>query len=110
MNIDGNEVVADWKLRRKMSDSKPFRLYTFWNSGKYLEDNLEKDLPTIIEKYNSKGYRDARISKDTVYFVKKNRVNIDITVEEGHKYYFGEIKWFWNAKYRSGQLDTILKY
>jgi outer membrane protein insertion porin family len=108
LNIDGNEVVADWKLRRKMSDSKPFRLYTFWNSGKYLEDNLEKDLPTIIEKYNSKGYRDARISKDTVYFVKKNRVNIDITVEEGHKYYFGEIKWFGNAKYRSGQLDTIL--
>lgn len=108
LNIAGNEVVADWKLRRKMSDSKPFRLYTFWNSGKYLEDNLEKDLPTIIEKYNSKGYRDARISKDTVYFVKKNRVNIDIAIEEGNKYYFGNIKWFGNAKYRSGQLDTIL--
>lgn len=91
-----------------MSDSKPFRLYTFWNSGKYLEDNLEKDLPSIIAKYNSKGYRDARISKDTVYFVKKNRVNIDITVEEGHKFYFGDIKWFGNSKYRSGQLDTIL--
>ena len=91
-----------------MKDSKPFRLYTFWNSGKYLEENLEKDLPAVIEKYNSKGYRDARISKDTVYFVKKNRVNIDITIDEGHKYYFGNIKWFGNAKYRSGQLDTIL--
>ncbi|HRG00063.1 MAG TPA: outer membrane protein assembly factor BamA [Bacteroidia bacterium] len=108
LNINGNTVVADWKLRRKMSDSKPFRLYTFWNSGKYLEDNLEKDLPSIIAKYNSKGYRDARISKDTVYFVMKNRVNIDITVEEGHKFYFGDIKWFGNSKYRSGQLDTIL--
>lgn len=108
LNIDGNTVVKDWKLRNKMKDSKPFRLYTFWNSGKYLEDNLEKDLPAIIEKYNSKGYRDARISKDTVYFVKKNRVNIDITIDEGHKYYFGDIKWFGNAKYRSGQLDTIL--
>ncbi len=108
LNINGNTVVADWKLQRKMSDSKPFRLYTFWNSGKYLEDNLEKDLPSIISKYNSKGYRDARISKDTVYFVKKNRVNIDITIDEGHKYYFGEIKWFGNSKYRSGQLDTIL--
>ncbi|MBI3521174.1 MAG: outer membrane protein assembly factor BamA [Bacteroidetes bacterium] len=108
LNIDGNTVVADWKLRRKMSDSKPFRLYTFWNSGKYLEDNLEKDLPSIIAKYNSKGYRDARISKDTVYFVKKNRVNIDITIDEGHKYYFGDIKWYGNSKYRSGQLDTIL--
>ena len=108
LNINGNTIVADWKLRRKMTDSKPFRLYTFWNSGKYLEDNLEKDLPSIIAKYNSKGYRDARISKDTTYFVKKNRVNIDITLDEGHKYYFGEIKWFGNAKYRSGQLDTIL--
>jgi outer membrane protein insertion porin family len=108
LNINGNTVVADWKLRRKMSDSKPFRLYTFWNSGKYLEDNLEKDLPTIIAKYNSKGYRDARIKKDTVYFVKKNRVNIDIDIEEGNKFYFGTIKWFGNAKYRSGQLDTIL--
>jgi outer membrane protein insertion porin family len=108
LNLNGNTIVADWKLRRKISDSKPFRLYTFWNSGKYLEDNLEKDLPSIIAKYNGKGYRDARIAKDTVYFVKKNRVNIDVEIEEGHKYYFGDIKWFGNAKYRSGQLDTIL--
>lgn len=108
LNIEGNAVVADWKLRRKMTDSKPFRFYTFWNSGKYLEDNLEKDLPSIVAKYNSKGYRDARVVKDTVYFVKKNRVNIDLTIEEGNKYYFGNIKWFGNAKYRSGQLDTIL--
>ncbi len=108
LNINGNTVVADWKLRRKMSDSKPFRFYTFWNSGKYLEDNLEKDLPSIIAKYNSKGYRDARIKNDTVYFVKKNRVNIDVDIEEGNKFYFGTIKWFGNSKYRSGQLDTIL--
>ena len=108
LNLNGNTIVADWKLQRKMSDSKPFRLYTFWNSGKYLEDNLEKDLPSIIAKYNGKGYRDARIAKDTVYFVSKNRVNIDVEIEEGNKYYFGDIKWFGNSKYRSGQLDTIL--
>jgi outer membrane protein insertion porin family len=108
LNLYGNTIIPAWKLRRKMSDSKPFKLYTFWNSGKYLEDNLEKDLPSIITKYNGKGYRDARIAKDTVYFVKKNRVNIDVFVEEGNKYYFGNIKWFGNAKYRSGQLDTIL--
>ncbi len=104
----GNSVVESWKLRRKMKDSKPFRLYTFWNSGKYLEENLEKDLPAVIEKYNSKGYRDARVVKDTTYFVKKNRVNIDVYIEEGHKFYFGDIKWLGNSKYRSGQLDTIL--
>jgi outer membrane protein insertion porin family len=108
LNITGNTVVKTWKLRRKMKDSKPFRMYNPFNSGKYLEENLEKDLPSILAKYNSKGYRDARIAKDTVYFVKKNRVNIDVKIEEGHKFYFGKIKWSGNAKYRSGQLDTIL--
>ncbi len=108
LNITGNTVVKKWQLQRKMKDSKPFRLYNPFNSGKYLEENLEKDLPSIISKYNSKGYRDARIAKDTVYFVSKNRVNIDIKIDEGHKYYFGKINWRGNAKYRSGQLDTIL--
>lgn len=108
LNLEGNSVVKSWKLRRKMKDSKPFRLYTFWNSGKYLEDNLEKDLPSIISKYNSKGYRDARIVSDSVYFVSKNRVNIDVKIEEGHKFYFGNINWHGNSKYRSGQLDTVL--
>ncbi len=108
LNFHGNTIVKSWQLRRKMKDSKPFRLYNPFNSGKYLEENLEKDLPTVLAKYNSKGYRDARIKKDTAYFVKKNRVNIDIYIEEGQKYYFGDIKWLGNSKYRSGQLDTIL--
>lgn len=108
LNFHGNTVLADWKLRRKMEDSKPFRFYNPFNSGKYLEDNLEKDLPAVLAKYNSKGYRDARVVKDTVYFVNKKRVNIDVYIEEGHKFYFGTFKWFGNTKYRSGQLDTIL--
>jgi outer membrane protein insertion porin family len=108
LNFIGNTVVESWKLRRKMKDSKPFRIYNPFNSGKYLEDNLEKDLPSVLAKYNTKGYRDARIKKDTVYFVKKNRVNIDVYIEEGNKFYFGNIKWLGNTKYRSGQLDTIL--
>ncbi len=104
----GNTVLASWKLRRKMEDSKPFHYYNPFNSGKYLEDNLQKDLPAILAKYNSKGYRDARIIRDTTYFVSRKRVNIDVFLEEGHKFYFGNFKWFGNTKYRSGQLDTIL--
>lgn len=108
VNIIGNTILSDGKLRRKLSDSKPFRWYNPFNSGKYLEENLQKDLPSIVEKYNSKGYRDARIIKDTVYFVSNKRVVVDVTIDEGHKYYFGGFKWFGNSKYRSGQLDTVL--
>ncbi len=108
VNFVGNTVVKSWKLRNNLEDTKQFRWYNPFNSGKYLEENLEKDLPAIAAKYNSKGYRDARVVKDTVYFTSDNRVAIDIFLDEGHKYYFGDFKWFGNTKYRSGQLDTVL--
>ncbi|GIV26529.1 MAG: hypothetical protein KatS3mg027_0343 [Bacteroidia bacterium] len=108
INFYGNSALSAGKLRRSMKETKRKRWWNIFNSGKYLEENLEKDLPNIIEKYNARGYRDARIVKDTVYFVEKYRVNIDIHIEEGHKYYFGKFYWHGNSKYRSGQLDTIL--
>lgn len=108
VNINGNTVLSDGKLRRKLKESKPFRWYNPFNSGKYLEENLQNDLPAIVEKYNSKGYRDARIVKDTVYFVEQNRVNIDVTIDEGHRYYFGKFNWYGNTKYRGSYLDTIV--
>lgn len=108
VNINGNTVLSDGKLRRKLKESKPFRWYNPFNSGKYLEENLQNDLPAIVEKYNSKGYRDARIVKDTVYFVEQNRVNIDLTIDEGHRYYFGKFNWYGNTKYRGSYLDTIV--
>ncbi|MBL7917199.1 MAG: hypothetical protein JNM96_02305 [Bacteroidia bacterium] len=43
-----------------------------------------------------------------MYFVGPNRVNIDIKIDEGNKYYFGKFNWYGNTKYRSSQLDTIL--
>ncbi len=104
----GNTVLSAGKLRRTMKETKRKRWWNPFNSGKYLEENLEKDLPLIVEKYNARGYRDARIIKDTVYFVDKYKVNIDIYIEEGHKYFFGKFYWHGNVKYRSGQLDTIL--
>lgn len=108
INFYGNKVLSNGKLRRTMKETKRKRWWNPFNSGKYLAENLEKDLPNIIEKYNARGYRDARIIKDTVYFVDKYKVNIDLHIEEGHRYYFGKFYWYGNAKYRSGQLDTIL--
>ena len=107
VEIIGNTVVGDRKLKRKLKDTKSFCWYLF-RGGKYLEDNLEKDKPKMLEKYFTLGYRDAHIVKDSVYFVSPDRVKIDITIDEGHKYYFRNITWLGNAKYRSGQLDTIL--
>ncbi|HWY37255.1 MAG TPA: POTRA domain-containing protein, partial [Bacteroidia bacterium] len=107
VEILGNTVINDRKLRRKLKESKSYCWYLF-RSGKYLEENLEKDEPKMLEKYLALGYRDAHIVKDSVYYVSPSRIKINITIDEGHKYYFRNINWLGNSKYRSGQLDTIL--
>lgn len=103
----GNNVVKSPKLRRKMKESKSYKWYLF-RGGKFLEENYENDKPAIIEKYLTLGYRDARIVKDTFYFTSPNRVKIEITMDEGNKYYFRNISWIGNSKFRTGQLDTVL--
>jgi len=107
VEILGNTIVPDRKLRRQLKDTKSYKWY-FFRGGKYLEDNFEKDKPGMLNKYFALGYRDAHIVKDSTYFTSKNRVKIDITIDEGHKYYFRNISWIGNSKYRSGQLDTLL--
>jgi outer membrane protein insertion porin family len=104
----GNTVIKSAKLRRKMKDTKRYRKWNIFNGGKFLEENYEADKPKLLEKYLQLGYRDARIAKDTFYFVAPNRVKIDITMDEGRRYYFRNISWLGNAKFRSGQLDTLL--
>ena len=38
-----------------------------FKASKFLESNYVDDKKHIIEKYNAKGYRDARIVRDSVY-------------------------------------------
>lgn len=106
--MEGNTVFKSWKLRRKLEDSKRFRWYNPFNSGKYLEGNLKKALPAMLEKYYEKGYRDARVISDSVWFSAPHRVTLKVRIHEGQQFKYGSFNWFGNTKYRSGQLDTIL--
>ncbi|MBL7883724.1 MAG: hypothetical protein JNL69_06620, partial [Bacteroidia bacterium] len=67
LNIIGNESIGTYKLRKKFKETKRRRPWNPFNDGKFDEDNYEKELPTIIAKYNQKGFRDAEITKDTIY-------------------------------------------
>jgi len=82
---------------------------TFFKSSKLIMADYEADKIKLIEKYNELGYRDAIITKDSIYKVNNNEINIDITVDEGRKYYFRNITWVGNTKYSSKVLSEILK-
>lgn len=112
ININGNTKLTDGKLRRSMKNTKkknlinPLRIF---KPSKFVAEKYKEDLSSIVDKYKENGYRDARVISDTVaYNPKKNTVSIDITVEEGRKYYFGDIKYLGNSVYNNQQLNYIM--
>lgn len=105
-----SEYVKDWGF---LSPSKtldfidPYFRFKL-SSAKFNDKKYEEDKAKLLEYYNSLGYRDAIIEADTQYYNKKGNLNVDIKVQEGHKYYFGNIRWKGNTKYSDSILNVIL--
>ena len=104
----GNEAVADKVLLKAMKNTK-MKGKAIFKVSKLRKKEYREDLRALVAKYNGMGYRDARIIRDTNYRVDEELINIEITVEEGRKYYFGDISFVGNTKYDTPLLRSILK-
>lgn len=80
----------------------------FFKTSKFKAEDYKADKQNIINFYNSKGYRDARILSDSIYSISDKEINIDIRINEGNKYYFRDIIWTGNFIYTDKQLDQVL--
>jgi len=78
------------------------------SSSKFNETKYQEDKERILNFYNTRGYRDAVIIKDTLFYDSTGNLNIDIKVNEGRKYYFGNMVWKGNTKYPDSILNLIL--
>lgn len=109
ITVDGNEKLSDKAVRKAMKNTKVQIPGRFWKGSKYIKEKYKEDLTNIVNKYKEKGYRDARIISDSVAIdPKKNKIAINIKVEEGNKYYFGDIKFLGNTIYSDEGLHRIL--
>ena len=75
--------------------------------SKFIKENYEKDKVNLINRYNELGYRDAVILHDTFY-VKNNKMYIDLDVYEGPQYYFRNITFVGNTVYPTTLLQQLL--
>lgn len=108
INIEGNASIKTWKLKRAMKDTKQKALWRVFKRSKFTESAYERDKKAIIDKMNQIGLRDAAIIFDTVYQKNAKNLIINIKIDEGNKYYFGDITWLGNTKFRTSYLDTVL--
>lgn len=113
INFEGNTVFTDAQLRRIMKKTKErnfFRIFRLdFRASKYIKDEYKQDLVKIIDKYKENGYRDARIVYDSITYNKEiDRLSFDIRLEEGNKYYIGDIKFLGNSVYSDNQLRQLV--
>lgn len=104
------EYVKDWGFLTISKTKKVIDPYfRFKLSGSKLDPKkFEEDREKIIDYYNSLGYRDAQIVDTAMSLTQKGNLNLDFKVEEGRKYYFGNITWKGNSKYSDSLLTAWL--
>lgn len=109
ITFNGNEKISDKKLRKAMSNTKRKFIGRFWKGSKFIEEDYQEDLESILDKYSRQGFRDARILDDRITWNDDNTINIEIDLEEGRQYRFAEIIFVGNKEYTDERLNEILR-
>jgi outer membrane protein insertion porin family len=108
IELDGVNKIPAKKIYRSMKNTKKRKWWNVFKSSKFIEDKYQEDKDKIIERYNKEGFRNAKIVSDSVFTMNSERLAIKMKIEEGNKFYFRNIKFVGNVKYRTSSLDSVL--
>jgi outer membrane protein insertion porin family len=86
----------------------PYFRFKLFSSSKFNPVKYEEDKESVLDYYNSQGFRDAVIVSDTAVNNAKGNLDLHIKMNEGRKYYFGNIVWRGPTKYTDSILNVIL--
>ena len=110
INFEGNEIFKSSKLRSKLKNTKHKTSIRFWKKSKFIENDFQEDLVGLVNFYKEEGYRDARIISDSLIRDENdpNSISLNLQIEEGKKYYFGDINFIGNTVYGDNTIQKIL--
>lgn len=106
--VTGNSALSFNKINQTMKKTNDNNWRNFFRTKKFVKEEYEKDKISVIDKYNEIGYRDAYIVSDSVVPFDDKSVSVYMTIDEGKKYYFRNIKWIGNTVYPFEYLDAVL--
>ena len=106
INFRGNEQFTSKRLRRTFKKTHQ-KSINFFKSSKLNDKEYLEDKELLLDFYNSKGYRNAAILRDSIYDIAPNRIAIDLDLSEGNKYYIRDVTWVGNSVYDTEQLQNM---
>ncbi|MCK4385182.1 MAG: outer membrane protein assembly factor BamA, partial [candidate division Zixibacteria bacterium] len=105
--IEGNQVFKDKKIKKQMKNKED----RWWRGGGFDPEKFEEDKERIVEFYKKKGYLDAGIISDSVWYGPSSKdMFIKIVLTEGDRYKFGKISWEGNKLFSAEKLNKLVKF
>ena len=105
MDLIGNGEIDSKKIRKTIESHEDH----WWSGGEYKPGVLEEDLTRIETMYRNQGYLDV---KATVMRLDEigdgSHVDIYIKIDEGERYYVGDLKWSGNEVVEDEDIRSLI--
>lgn len=108
VSFTGNHALPDKKLRKSMGEVKVYQWFNPFRTSDYNVLDYEEGKNLLIAEYKKYGFRDVQITDDSVTWINEKRLKLSISIDEGKRYYFRNVKFEGNTKYTSEQLAKYL--
>lgn len=113
IDFEGNKSVSSAKLRKKgfkETKQRRFSIGGILKPSRFIKEKYEEDKKHLVNYYQSLGFRDARVVSDSVWRNERNNFQINVKLNEGQKYYIGDIDFVGNTSYSTEVLQKLLGY
>ena len=88
----GNQAFSQRKLRKVMKTRNRWAFSWLTGSGIFKEDQFEEDKEKLRQHYWESGYVDFAINDLEFSYPEKNKMVIEITINEGQQYLVGDLR------------------
>jgi outer membrane protein insertion porin family len=106
ITFSGNESFKEKTLRKQFKETKKRGIF---HSGFFDRTEFEDDKDFLITFYRNQGYRDAQVISDSIYYSDDlKKMYLDIQVDEGQKYVFGNVTFEGSTLFSNDELLALI--
>lgn len=108
IRVLGSTYLTPKELEKQFKNIKEDR---WWRGADFNQEKYEQDLERILAYCRKKGFRDAEIVKDSLYYSEdKKDMFIDVYIDEHQRYYFGNVTFEGNTVFSNESLLNQLLF
>jgi outer membrane protein insertion porin family len=108
IQINGIKEMPEWKVLSKMKGTREKAPLRVFSPSKFIDKKYKEDKESLVKFLNKNGYRNARVSSDSVIKIDDKNLKIVLNVTEGQRFYYRNITWSGNYLRSSDTLALVL--